>query len=444
LAQIRRNLSFRRIPENRPRYYDAAMNSANAASLSPAAVPLRADASVIGLVGIAHLISHYSQLLLAPLFPWLKDAFQVGYTELGFLMTIFFVVSCAVQAGSGFVVDRFGPRPILFGGLALLGLAAFGFAASTSYAMLAAFSVLAGIGNGVFHPVDYTLLNRRVSAPRLGHAYSVHGITGSLGWALAPAMLVPIAIAASWRVALVCAGVLAFSVLLVLLASRRHLALPPLPAPSAAGRSAATGAAGQGGNFAFLRIPAVWMCFAFFFFYAVALNVVQAFAPEAARQLHAVPVALAAMCLTVYMVASAGGMVLGGFLAADPARCERIVGIGFGLAACVAVALALAHPPGALVPVLFGVMGFCAGIAGPSRDLLVKRSTPEGSTGRVYGIVYSGLDIGQALSPLLFGVLLDQGRFTAVLLGLAVVQGVLIASAFNVRRVRRTVAPVAA
>ena len=418
------------------------MTSANPTSPA-AAVPLRADAGVIGLVGIAHLISHYSQLLLAPLFPWLKDAFQVGYTELGFLMTIFFVVSCAVQAGSGFVVDRFGPRPILFGGLTLLGLAAFGFAASTSYGMLAAFSVLAGIGNGVFHPVDYTLLNRRVSAPRLGHAYSVHGITGSLGWALAPAMLVPLAIAFSWRVALVCAGVLAFAVLALLLVNRRHLALPALPAPSAAAKGVVTGAAGQG-NFTFLRIPAVWMCFAFFFFYAVSLNVVQAFAPEAARQLHAVPVALAAMCLTVYMVASAGGMVLGGFLAADPSRCERIVGVGFGLAACVAVALALAHPPGALVPVMFGVMGFCAGIAGPSRDLLVKRSTPEGSTGRVYGIVYSGLDIGQALSPLLFGVLLDQGRFTAVLLGLAVVQGVLIASAFNVRRVRRTLAPVAA
>lgn len=416
------------------------MISANPTASPAAAVPLRADAGVIGLVGIAHLISHFSQLLLAPLFPWLKDAFQVGYTELGFLMTIFFVVSCAVQAGSGFVVDRFGPRPILFGGLALLGLAAFGFAASTSYAMLAAFSVLAGIGNGVFHPVDYTLLNRRVSAPRLGHAYSVHGITGSLGWALAPAMLVPLAIAFSWRVALVCAGVLAFAVLALLLFKRHVLELPPVPAAA----TAKAGAAGQQGNFAFLRIPAVWMCFAFFFFYAVSLNVVQAFAPEAARQLHAVPVALAAMCLTVYMVASAGGMVLGGFLAADPSRCERIVGVGFGLAACVAVALALAHPPGALVPVMFGVMGFCAGIAGPSRDLLVKRSTPEGSTGRVYGIVYSGLDIGQALSPLLFGVLLDQGRFTAVLLGLAVVQGVLIASAFNVRRVRRTATPVPA
>ena len=439
MAWIRRKVSFCRIPERPRQYYDACMNPAQAASAPPVPVPLRADVHVIGLVGLAHLISHYSQLLLAPLFPWLKDAFQVGYTELGFLMTIFFVVSCAVQAASGFVVDRVGPRPILFAGLTLLGVAAFGFAASTSYAMLAGFSVVAGIGNGVFHPVDYTLLNRRVSAKRLGHAYSVHGITGSLGWALAPAMLVPLAMAFSWRVALACAGGLAFAVLLVLVLNRRPLALPVVVAPASS-----QGASAAEGSFAFLRIPAVWMCFAFFFFYAASLNVVQAFAPEAARQLHAVPVALAAVCLTVYMLASAGGMVLGGFLAANPARCERIVGVGFGVAASVAVVLALADVPGALVPVLFGVMGFGAGIAGPSRDMLVKRSTPEGSTGRVYGIVYAGLDIGQALSPLLFGVLLDQGRFTAVLLGLAVVQGVLIASAFNVRRVRRTLLPVPA
>ena len=113
----------------------------------------------MGLVGLAHCISHFSQLLLPPLFFLLKDAFHVGYAELGFLLTVFFVVSCSVQALSGFMVDRFGPRPILFGGIALLAVAAFGFAASTSYAMLAAFAVVAGIGNGVFHPVDYTLLD---------------------------------------------------------------------------------------------------------------------------------------------------------------------------------------------------------------------------------------------------------------------------------------------
>jgi len=404
------------------------MNTAAAAT----PIPFRQDAGVIGLVGLAHMISHYSQLLLAPLFPWLKDAFDASYTELGFLMTLFFVVSCAVQAGSGFLVDRHGPRPILFGGLALLGVAAFGFAASTSYWMMAFFSVVAGVGNGVFHPVDYTLLNRKVSAPRLGHAYSFHGITGSLGWALAPAMLVPLAIAFSWRVALIGAGLLAFTVLAVLWLNRSKLVLPP-SAPKAASATAP----GEG-SFDFLRIPAVWMCFGFFFFYAVVLSVIQAFAPEAARLMHGVPVALAAMCLTVYMVCSAGGMVLGGFLASDPTKCERIVGIGFGLAAAVALLVALAPVPALAVPALFGAMGFASGFAGPSRDLLVKRSTPENASGRVYGIVYSGLDIGQAIAPLVFGSLMDQGNFRGVWLGLVAMQVVLIGSAFNVRRVRRT------
>jgi MFS family permease len=403
-------------------------------------VSLRRDASVIGLVGTAHLISHFSQLLLAPLFPWLKDEFNVSYAELGFLMTLFFAVSCAVQAFSGFVVDRFGPRPILFGGLTLLGLAAFGYSVSTSYWMLAAFAVLAGVGNGVFHPVDYTLLNRKVSAPRLGHAYSVHGITGSLGWALAPAMLVPIALAFSWRVALVCAGVLAFAVLAVLLLNRDKLHLPS-ESSTAAAKAGATVA--NSGGFDFLRIPAVWMCFAFFFFYAIALSVVQAFAPEAARQLHGMPLGLVATCLTVYMVCSAGGMVLGGFLAADPTRCERTVGMGFGVAAAIALVLGLVDVPGLMVPVLFGLMGFASGTGGPSRDLIVKRSTPPNSTGRVYGVVYSGLDIGQAVSPLIFGTLMDHQQHQSVFIGLALVQAVLIASAFNVRRVRRTaLAPV--
>ena len=399
----------------------------------PAAVAFKQDASVIGLVGMAHLISHFSQLLLAPLFPWLKTEFNVSYAELGFLMTVFFVVSCGVQAASGFVVDKLGPRPVLIVGLALIGVAAFGYALSTSYWMLAGAAVIGGIGNGVFHPVNYTLLNRKVSAPRLGHAYSFHGITGSLGWALAPALLVPLAFAYSWRVALMAAGVLAFAVLAVVLVNGSKLLLPkaqPLH-PNAA-------AAGSDGALDFMKIPAVWMCFAFFFWYAAVLSVIQTFAPTAAQRIHDVPVTLVAMCLTIYMLGSAGGMVLGGFLAADAHRCERIVGLGFSIAAALALLLAVGNLAAWTVPVLFGLMGFASGMAGPSRDLLVKRSTPDNASGRVYGVVYAGLDIGQAIAPLLFGLLMDNGQYRSVLLGLVLLQVVLVASAFNVQRVRRT------
>ncbi|MEZ2292811.1 MFS transporter [Variovorax sp. RCC_210] len=410
-------------------------SSSSASSGATPPTTLRTDAKLIGLVGLAHAVSHFSQLILAPLFPWLKDAFNVSYVELGAVLTVFFVVSCIVQAASGFIVDKLGPRPVLFVGLGALGLAAFGYAAAQSYWMLLLCAVVGGIGNGVFHPVDYTLFNRKVAPTRLGHAYSVHGITGSLGWALAPAFVVPIAIAFSWRVALASAGAVAIVVLLVLWVYRSVLSLDAAAVHKATGQGAPAPA---GGEFDFLRIPAVWMCFGFFFFYAAVISVVQTFAPVAAGHLHAVPVALVAMCLTVYMVASAVGMVFGGFLASDPSRCERIVGAGFGVAAALALVLAFASFPPVVVPVLFGAMGFVSGVAGPSRDLLVKKSTPPNATGRVYGVVYAGLDIGQAVAPLVFGRLMDSGQYTSVIVGLALVQGVLIASAFNVRRVRRT------
>ena len=115
-----------------------------------------------------------------------------------------------------------------------------------------------------------------------------------------------------------------------------------------------------------------------------------------------------------------------------------MIGAGFGVAATVALVIGFVDIPAATVPVLFGVMGFGAGIAGPSRDLIVKRASPPNATGRVYGVVYSGLDIGQAVAPLIFGTLMDWQRPSMVWLGIAIVQGVLIVNAFNVHKVRRT------
>lgn len=419
-------------------------------SLALPASPLRQDATLISLVGLVHGLSHFCQLLLAPLFPWLKDAFGVSYAQLGLLMTLFFATSCAVQAASGFLVDRHGPRPVLLGGLALLALAALGLAASTSYAMLLLFSLLAGVGNGVFHPVDYTLLNRKVAPARLGHAYSVHGITGSLGWALAPALLVPVTLAAGWRVALLVAAAVVLAVLLLVLLKRDVFSLPGQGAavpklPAAAAAPAPPAAVQREGQMDFLRLPAVWVCFGFFFLYAGALSVVQTFAVPAAAQLHAVPTHLAAQCLTIYMLCAAAGMVLGGFLVRDRSRCESIIAAALAVAALVALTLGFASVPAPAVPVLFGLLGLATGVSGPSRDMLVKQATPLQASGRVYGVVYGGLDVGQALVPICIGLLMDQGAVQGVWAALAFLQVALVFSAFQVRRVQgRQAAAVAA
>lgn len=390
--------------------------------------PLREDATTIGLVSVAHGMSHFCQLIVPPLFPWIGAAFALSNTQLGLLMSVYFIVSCAGQALAGFVVDRFGPQRVLFGGLALIGVAALGLALSPTYGVMFVFMALAGLGNCVFHPVDFSILNARVSAQRLGHAYAAHGISGNAGWALAPVFVVGITAATgSWRSALASVSLLVALVLVLLWLQRGRL--------GTASRGKAPAAAE--GGFAFLRLPAVWACFLFFTVYAIALGGVQSFAPAAAGQLHGVPAAQVAVCLSIYMVAAGAGMVLGGHLVRNPQRCVQIAAAGFGVAALVALSIGLGHWSPTAVLALFGLMGFGAGIAGPSRDLLVKAATPPGATGRVYGVVYSGLDVGMTLAPLAFGAMMDAGQFRGLWIGVALMLGLLIATAVNVRRSAR-------
>ncbi len=133
---------------------------------SPAPQGLRNDATVISLVGFAHGTSHFFHFVMPPLFPLLMREFGLSFTQVGALMTVFFVVSGIGQALAGFVVDRLGALKVLCGGVALLALASLLIAAAPGYPAIMAGMAVAGLGNCVFHPADYTLLNRRVSAAR--------------------------------------------------------------------------------------------------------------------------------------------------------------------------------------------------------------------------------------------------------------------------------------
>lgn len=398
---------------------------------APALSSLRGDAQLICLVATAHGVSHFFHLILAPLFPWLKHDFGLSYAQLGLLMTAFFVVSGVGQALAGFVVDRVGAQPVLFFGLGCLGMSALTLAMAPSYAVLALGSMLAGLGNSVFHPADYTVLNRRVSPARLGHAFSVHGISGNLGWAAAPFFLTVIAGMSTWRTALFLAALLPAAVLLLLILFRDRLntstAVAEVP-----GSSRPITAGQAGGRLSFMRLPAIWMCFGFFFITALALGGVQSFAASSLRSLYGMSLFTATSAYTAYMLASVAGTLVGGFLATRTGRHDRTIAMAFTAAGCVSLFIATAIAPAWLAVAMMGAVGFGAGIAAPSRDLLIRAAAPKNATGRVYGVVYSGLDIGLSCAPLLFGALMDAQRFASVFVWIGVFQVCAIATALGV------------
>lgn len=390
------------------------------------AEPLSHDTRVIALMGFAHGVSHFFHLLLPPLFPWLMPAFGLGFTEIGATLTVFFAVSGVGQALAGFAVDRFGPVRVLLTGMACFLAAALVLATAANGLALFGAAALAGLGNSVFHPADFTVLNHRVSHARLGHAFSVHGLSGNLGWAAAPLFLTALATLAGWRVAAAGAGLLALPAMALLWRFRDEL-------NSAPNHEHAEGAAH--GTFAFLRVGAVWLCFAFFFLITAAFGAIQSFSAPALQHLYGLPLAVAATALSSYLLAGAGGMFVGGFVARRQSH-DRVIALVLTVAALLAVVLAAQVLPAWMVlPTMAGI-GFFTGIAGPSRDLLVRRAATarfgRAAYGRIYGFVYSGLDAGIAASPLVFGHFMDSGRYGAVLIGIALFQAAAIATALRV------------
>ncbi|WP_374583969.1 MFS transporter [Pseudoduganella sp.] len=394
---------------------------------------LRNDARVIGLVGLAHGVSHFYHLILAALFPWLKTAFELSYSQLALLMTVFFVVSGIGQALAGFVVDRVGARRVLFSGMAMLGVSALVLSNAQNYAGLVAGALLAGMGNSIFHPADYTILNQRVSRERVAHGFSVHGLSGSIGWAAAPVFMTGVAVASDWRTALLSAAALPAIVLAILWINREALRPDPIVRHPAG--------AAQEGSFDFLRLPSVWMCFAFFFLTALALGGIQSFSTTGLVKLYGMSLALATSAFTAYMLASALGMLLGGFLASGRKNHDRTIAIAFALAAVLALALGLVIVPAWGAVVMMALVGFFSGIAGPSRDLMIRAAAPKNATGRVYGVVYSGLDSGLSVGPLMFGLMMDAGKPSLVFATIAFFLLLAIATATGVGTRTRKFSP---
>jgi len=402
---------------------------------------LRCDAKVIGLIGLAHATSHFFHLILAPIFPWLRTEFGLGYAQLGLLMTVFFLVSGIGQAVAGFVVDKVGALPVHLIGLSLLALSALGLAASRNYAMLVAFEGLAGLGNSVFHPAGFTILNKRVSEPRLGHAFSWHGVSGNIGWAVAPIFLAGLATLSNWRIALLAGAVLPFVVLCVLVYFRRDLSTRQAPCPPPPDAAAPLPLPVEKMNpLSFIGLPGVWLCFAFFLITAMSAGGIQSFAPSALQALYGGPVVMATACITAYMLASAVGMIVGGFLGARTVQHEKVIAVAFAVAGLLSVLVATGTVPAALTMLLLALIGFGAGIAGPSRDLMVRAAAPPNATGRVYGVVYSGLDVGLSLAPLLFGGLMDTHHPSGVFIMIGVFQCLALFTAIGIGS-RRSPAP---
>jgi predicted MFS family arabinose efflux permease len=408
--------------------------------------PPRRDFQVMGLIGVAHGISHFYQQALPPLFGPMKDAFNVSFTELGALLTVLSVTSGVGQMLAGVAVDRYGARRLLIAGLALIGaaLALAGFA--QSYWHLVVLAVVAGIGNCVFHPCDFAILNASVSQPRLGRAYGTHGLFGTLGWPASIALMWFLSETVGWRYAAMIAGSIGIAMAMIIAAtSNLYIDHRVVRSDAPAGAGGRHGARGVGSvSLAVLFSAPILMCMVYFVFAAMTGPSINAFGSQALASIYHVTPKMAANAVIAYYVGSAFGVIAGGWLADRTARHDRVAATGLFCAALFMAFAATTALPFIATAFVMALAGFCSGATGPSRDMIVRKATPPGASGKVFGFVYSGLDIGSAIGPLIFGYMMDHGMPQGILIMTAVLFLMAMGSVITIRRISVTQKPAAA
>jgi len=369
-----------------------------------------AESRLIAAVCAAHMMSHYYMLMLAPLLAFVRSDFGVSYIELALALTVFNVVSGLLQTPVGFLVDRIGARIVLIAGLALSSIAYAVAGIVDSYWVFIAMYGVAGLGNTVYHPSDYSLLSHHAPQEKMSQIFSFHTFAGMLGSAIAPVTLLYMQSMFGWRGAYIGASTFGLLVLMALIAQPE----PPAEARHAARKAAHPDLADPGWRL--LISPPILLNLAFFVLTSIMSGGLNTYLVVALGALHAIPPAIGNVALTSLLAMNAVGVLGGGILAGRTRHHAVVAASGLTVGGTVTALVGLFNFPPVLLVLLMGFSGLCVGATYPSRDMLVRSVTPPNAYGRVFGFVSTGFNIGASIAPLVYGMLMDHGQPRAVFL----------------------------
>lgn len=374
-----------------------------ALALSDAAI-LRKDKRVTALIGLSHGVSHFYQLALPPLFVLINAAEGINFTQLGILTGAFYLTSALCQPPSGFLVDRFGARVVLLSGLGVMAVSTTLMGLLPYYPVMFVLSILAGAGNSVFHPCDYSIMNATISESRMARAFSFHMFGGYFGYAVAPLAMTALGTYVGWRAAIVLAGIVGLFVFAILWGGSRDFR-----DSSDERKESGLGSETLGDSISMLITLPILFCWVFFLLVAMGQIGLQTFAPTLLNDIYGLDLEIGGAFVTVMLFAVTIGVLVGGYLADHVHKPDQVVLFGYSAASIVIVVLWRFELSIMEHYIAFAAIGFMYGVVFPARELLVRAATPKGASGRVFGFVYSGMDFGSASTPILFGWFVDTG-----------------------------------
>ena len=372
---------------------------------------------VLGLVSSGHFMSHFYGMTLPPLYPFLHEGLGVSYTQLGMLLSMQYIIGSGMQFPAGMVVDRFGAKNMLLFGLVACAVAMGVIGLVGTFPMLVAMIVLYAMGNAVFHPADYSILNGTMNEAFMGRSFSLHTFFGEVGTAIAPSIMLTVALIWGWQASLLFASGLGFLVFIAFLLQWQAVkddAVGARPRKAKKGAVAEGAAAAPMTNWEVLRYilksPAIIFLFLFFCVGQLASGGLKSFSISGLVSAHATPVTVAGTALSAFLFAMALGVLLGGYAADKTKRHDLYAAGGLLGAALVMVLVGTFNLDLFALVVVFSFAGVANGMVRPARDMMIRNAAPKGATGKVFGFVFSGQSLGGGIAPPIFGLMIDMGH----------------------------------
>ena len=384
--------------------------------MATSSASLARDIRVTSVISGGHMFSHYYFMVFGPIMPLLAAELNFTYTMLAAILSAYSFASFAVQTPFGFLVDKYGARGPLILGLFIMGAAIAGLGFASEFWHFLVLYSIAGMANSVFHPADYAILSASVNNSRMGRAFGVHLFSGHFAWVICPGTMLGAAALWGWRGAFISVGLVGVAYALFMLTQWSALE------DGREARAAAKRDKNEGSNITkqdpeslvkgirlLLTFPIV-MCMLFFVFLTLGFTGIRTFFVAAMEVMNGMSLANSNGALTGFIIGSTIGITAGGVLADK-------IGPKIWLAAVSLVGAGILIIVSGTVPMttvmLFTVMtlaGTFLGLLLPSRDLLVRQVTPDGSMGKVMGFLSTGMMGAAAVAPLIFGYFLDLGQ----------------------------------
>ncbi|MBK19892.1 MAG: hypothetical protein CMM52_13750 [Rhodospirillaceae bacterium] len=360
----------------------------------------RREVQAISLIGFAHMLSHLYMLALAPMAPSAILELGISAIQWGGALALFAVTTGICQTPMGVLVERIGGRRVLIGGLLLNAMAFFAIGAYvTSYLELMVLMAIAGIGNSVFHPADYSLLNSTVGEKRIGRAFSIHNFSGQVGFIAGPLVTVALEPFIGWRGAIMTIGGvgMVMTVLLILFSATIN-----------EGNKIKKKSPIKDRLRDLMTSKPVMLFFVFYMCSSLGNFGITQFSVLAFQPMYGLEKVAVVIALTAYQIGTLVLILPGGIMADKVQRYDFVMFFGFGFAAVAMFLVGTGVLPFWLVIGTLCVAGAMRGGVNATRDVAVRHVIRHLPIGTVFAFVTTGFTAGQAFGGVIYGYLFDN------------------------------------